>query len=60
MTIDEAIVTLEREIALQESRKPTKKTTAVRLGIEALRAIIHYRSNPHFHQVYRLEGETEE
>ena len=58
MTIDEAIQKLE--IAANDLMTPLhyEFVDAIRLGIEALLAVKQYRSNPHAHQVYRLDGET--
>jgi hypothetical protein len=58
MTIDEAVKLLKDISPLRGTLSP-EDIEAIRLSIEALKAVKHYRSNPHLHQVYRLEGETE-
>jgi hypothetical protein len=60
MTLDKAIEKLSESAQGGSTTFDEEFKKAEGLGVEALKAVKHYRLNPHAHQIYRLVGETEE
>ncbi len=60
MTIDEAIGVDEQMLSEAERRQLPGRVSALKLSIEALKAIAAFRAGDRSQRYYKLPGETEE
>jgi len=60
MTIDKAIKQLTEILEISRNRNPVSDRNAIKLGIEALKAVKYARANNYYTPIALMPGETKD